>query len=79
VAVFALLVALTAVGLVALVLGILFARLNVNYLVGWAFSVAASANLPALVMPLFWKGTTRQAGQLPLSRRLPSAWFGRFS
>jgi cation/acetate symporter len=32
----------------------------VNYLVGWAFSVAASANLPSLVMLLFWKGTTRQ-------------------
>jgi cation/acetate symporter len=33
--------------------------MNVNFLVGWAFSVAASANLPALVMVLFWKGTTR--------------------
>lgn len=47
------------VGVIAIVLGILFAKLNVNYLVGWAFSVAASANLPALVMLLFWKGTTR--------------------
>ncbi len=49
-----------AVGMIAIVLGILFAKLNVNYLVGWAFSVAASANLPALVMLLFWRGTTRQ-------------------
>jgi cation/acetate symporter len=48
------------VGAVAIVLGILFERMNVNYLVGWAFSIAASANLPALVMLLFWKGTTRQ-------------------
>jgi cation/acetate symporter len=48
------------VGVVAIVLGILFKELNVSYLVGWAFSVAASANLPALVMLLFWKGTTRQ-------------------
>lgn len=47
------------VGLIAIVLGILFAKMNVNYLVGWAFSVAASANLPALVMLLFWKGTTK--------------------
>ena len=45
---------------IAIVLGILFAKLNVNYLVGWAFSVAASANLPSLVMLLFWKGTTKQ-------------------
>ncbi len=48
------------VGAVAIVLGILFEELNVSYLVGWAFSVAASANLPSLVMILFWKGTTRQ-------------------
>ncbi len=48
------------VGAIAIVLGIVFKELNVSYLVGWAFSVAASANLPALVMLLFWKGTTRQ-------------------
>jgi len=48
------------VGVIAIVLGILFKELNVNYLVGWAFSVAASANLPSLVMILFWKGVTRQ-------------------
>jgi cation/acetate symporter len=48
------------VGVVAIVLGILFQKMNVNYLVGWAFSVAASANLPALVMLLFWRGTTKQ-------------------
>jgi cation/acetate symporter len=53
---------LTAIGVgaVAVLLGIRFEKLNVNYLVGWAFSVAASANLPALVMLLFWKGTTKQ-------------------
>ncbi|MBI2195061.1 MAG: cation acetate symporter [Planctomycetes bacterium] len=48
------------VGGVAMVLGILFKNLNVSFLVGWAFNVAASANLPALVMLLFWKGTTKQ-------------------
>ena len=48
------------VGVIAIVLGILFKGLNVGYLVGWAFSVAASANLPALVMLLFWKRTTKQ-------------------
>ena len=42
------------------VLGIVFQGMNVGFLVGWAFSVAASANLPALVMLLFWKRTTRQ-------------------
>jgi cation/acetate symporter len=48
------------VGIVAVVLGILFAELNVSYLVGWAFSVAASANLPSLVTALFWRGATRE-------------------
>jgi cation/acetate symporter len=48
------------VGIIAIVLGILFEKMNVSYLVGWAFSVAASANLPSLVMLLFWKRTTKQ-------------------
>lgn len=47
------------VGVIAIALGIAFKELNVGYLVGWAFSVAASANLPALVMLLFWSRTTR--------------------
>ena len=53
-------IASVVVGVIAIVLGILFQEMNVSYLVGWAFSVAASANLPALVMLLFWKGTTKQ-------------------
>jgi cation/acetate symporter len=46
------------VGVIAMALGILFKHMNVSYLVGWAFSVAASANLPAIIMVLFWKRTT---------------------
>jgi cation/acetate symporter len=46
------------VGIVAILLGIAFEKMNVTFLVGWAFSVAASANLPALAMTLFWRGTT---------------------
>lgn len=53
-------IAAVVVGAIAIALGILFKELNVSYLVGWAFSIAASANLPALVMLLFWKGTTRE-------------------
>jgi cation/acetate symporter len=34
--------------------------MNVSFLVGWAFAVAASANLPAILMLLFWKKTTAQ-------------------
>jgi cation/acetate symporter len=53
-------IASVCVGLVAILLGILFKNFNVNFLVGWAFAIAASANLPALVMLLFWRGTTKQ-------------------
>ncbi len=52
--------AAVVVGIIAMGLGILFEKLNVTFLVGWAFNVAASANLPALVMLLFWKGTTKR-------------------
>jgi cation/acetate symporter len=51
-------IAAVVVGVVAIVLGILFKGLNVSFLVGWAFAVAASANLPAIIMLLFWKKTT---------------------
>lgn len=46
------------VGAVAILLGILFKGMNVSFLVGWAFAVAASANLPSIMMMLFWKKTT---------------------
>ncbi len=52
--------AAVGIGVLGMALGMLFQGLNVGYLVGWAFSVAASANLPALIMLLFWKRTTRQ-------------------
>lgn len=48
------------VGIVAIYLGIVFEGMNVSFLVGWAFAVAASANLPAILMLLFWKKTTAQ-------------------
>jgi cation/acetate symporter len=53
-------IAAVCVGVLAIGLGIIFAKMNVNFLVGWAFNIAASANLPALVMLLFWKRTTKQ-------------------
>jgi cation/acetate symporter len=46
------------VGVIGIVLGIAFRDMNVSFLVGWAFAVAASANLPSLLLTLFWKKTT---------------------
>ncbi|MBB5022145.1 cation acetate symporter [Desulfurispira natronophila] len=51
-------IAAISVGGLAIYLGILFEGMNVSFLVGWAFAIAASANLPAILMLLFWKKTT---------------------
>ncbi len=51
-------IAAVVVGVIAIILGILFQGMNVSFLVGWAFAVAASANLPSIIMLLFWKNTT---------------------
>ncbi|MEV6803540.1 cation acetate symporter [Streptomyces sp. NPDC051132] len=54
--------AAVGVGAVAIALGLLARDLNVAFLVGLAFAVAASANLPVLLYSLFWRGfTTRGA------------------
>ncbi|MBT7302351.1 MAG: cation acetate symporter [Victivallales bacterium] len=50
--------AAVGVGILAIILGIVFKGMNVSFLVGLAFAVAASANLPAILMLLFWKKTT---------------------
>lgn len=51
-------IAAIAAGVIAICLGILFKGQNVSFLVGLAFAIAASANLPAIIMLLFWKKTT---------------------
>jgi cation/acetate symporter len=49
-------------GVAAVGLGILFKGQNVAFMVGLAFAIAASANFPALLLSILWKGfTTRGA------------------
>ena len=49
-------------GIVAIVLGVLFEKVNVAFMVGLAFAVAASANFPVLLLAMLWRGlTTRGA------------------
>jgi cation/acetate symporter len=49
-------------GIVAIILGIVFEKINVAFMVGLAFAVAASANFPVLLLSIMWKGlTTRGA------------------
>jgi cation/acetate symporter len=51
-----------ALGVIAVLLGILFEHQNVAFMVGLAFSIAASANFPVLFLSMYWRGlTTRGA------------------
>ena len=45
-------------GVLAILLGLLFQKQNVAFMVGLAFAVASSANFPALVMSVMWKRFT---------------------
>jgi cation/acetate symporter len=45
-------------GLLAIVLGIVFKGQNVAFMVGLAFAIAASANLPAMLLAVFWRRFT---------------------
>lgn len=53
-------IAAVCIGILAMILGIIFKGINVSFLVGLAFAVASAANLPSILMMLFWKKTTAQ-------------------
>ena len=49
-------------GVVAVLLGMAFEKMNIAFMVALAFGVAASANFPVLILSMYWKGlTTRGA------------------
>jgi cation/acetate symporter len=55
-------IATICLGIVAIILGILFEKQNVAFMVGLAFGIAAAANFPVLILSMYWKGlTTRGA------------------
>ncbi|MBK7236685.1 MAG: cation acetate symporter [Sterolibacteriaceae bacterium] len=55
-------IATITLGVVAIILGILFEKQNVAFMVGLAFGVAAAGNFPVLILSMYWKGlTTRGA------------------
>jgi len=58
-----------ALGVVAVLLGIVFEKQNIAFMVSLAFAIAASANFPVLFMSVLWKDCTTAA----LSPRLPGA------
>jgi cation/acetate symporter len=51
-----------ALGMLAILLGIIFENQNIAFMVGLAFAIAASANFPILFLSMYWKKlTTRGA------------------
>jgi cation/acetate symporter len=47
-----------ALGILAVVLGIVFEKQNIAFMVSLAFAIAASANFPVLFMSVLWKDCT---------------------
>lgn len=45
-----------ALGLLAILLGIIFEGQNVAFMVGLAFSIAASVNFPIILLCIYWRG-----------------------
>ncbi|MEW5728867.1 MAG: cation/acetate symporter ActP, partial [Pseudomonadota bacterium] len=55
-------VSVLTLGVIAIVLGLLFEKQNIAFMVSLAFGLAASVNFPVLFLSIFWKGlTTRGA------------------
>src|SRR6202167_857858 len=55
-------IATIVLGIVAIILGVIFEKINAAFMVGLAFAVGASANFPVLFLSMLWKGlTTRGA------------------
>jgi len=50
--------ATVGLGVTAVLLGLAFKGQNVAFMVGLAFAIAASANFPALLLSILWKGTS---------------------
>jgi cation/acetate symporter len=51
-------------GVVAVLLGIMFEKQNIAFLVGLTFGIAASTNFPILILSMYWKGLTTRGALL---------------
>ena len=51
-------------GVVAVVLGIVFEKQNIAFMVSLAFAIAASANFPVLFMSVLWKDCTTKGAEI---------------
>jgi cation/acetate symporter len=53
-----------ALGVLAIGLGILFENQNIAFMVGLAFSIAASCNFPVLFLSMYWKNLTTRGAMI---------------
>ncbi|HNB66175.1 MAG TPA: cation acetate symporter [Rhodocyclaceae bacterium] len=51
-------------GVVAVLLGMMFEKQNIAFLVGLTFGIAASTNFPILILSMYWKGLTTRGALL---------------
>ncbi|HEX8463594.1 MAG TPA: sodium/solute symporter [Abditibacterium sp.] len=65
--------ATVGLGIIAVLMGFLFKGVNVAFMVGLAFAVAASANFPALLLSITWKRFTTQGAVASMAVGLISA------
>src|SRR5476649_83539 len=61
-----------ALAVVAILLGILFESQNIAFMVGLAFSIAASCNFPVLLLSMYWKNLTTRGAMI-------GGWMGLIS
>ena len=77
-------IATIALGLLAILLGMAFEGQNVAFMVGLAFSIAASVNFPIILLCIYWRGLSTKGvfyggliglfGVLSLVTLSPSIW-----
>ncbi len=65
--------ATVALGIIAIILGIMFEKQNIAFMVGLAFAIAASANFPILFLSMFWKNLTTRGAVIGGSLGLATA------
>jgi len=66
-------IATIILGIVAIIMGIMFEKQNIAFVVGLAFAIAASANFPILFLSMYWKKLTTRGAVIGGSLGLATA------
>lgn len=66
-------IATVVLGIIAIIMGIMFEKQNIAFVVGLAFAIAASANFPILFLSMYWKKLTTRGAVIGGSLGLATA------